>query len=100
MFEMQSDVLALVVVDVDGDFLNQPKRLAIGRFEALQVGPENVVSLARRNALGELSHMIGVELPADFLRLIASLAYFHRDAVEGTVIGSPDSSGDQGVRFS
>lgn len=34
MCEVQSDVLALVVVDVDGDLLNQVERLAIGGFEA------------------------------------------------------------------
>ena len=32
--EVQSNVLALVVVDVDGDFLNEVKRFAVGGFES------------------------------------------------------------------
>jgi hypothetical protein len=97
---MQANILALVFVDMDGDLLNQMNRLAANGFQALQISGENVVSLAGGNALGELSHVIGVELPTHFVRLIAAFANFHRNAVHGPVIGSPDGSGDQGVGLS
>ena len=85
---------------MDGDFLNQVKRLAADGFQALQINGENVLSLTGGNALGKLSHVIGVELPTHFVRLIAAFANFHRNAVHGPVIGSPDGSGDQCVGLS
>jgi hypothetical protein len=94
---MKADILTFVIVDMHRNFVNQVDRLAIGRFEALQISGENVVCLAGGNALGKLSHVIGVELPTDFVRLITAFANFHRNAVHGPVIGPPDGSGDKRV---
>jgi hypothetical protein len=99
MCQVESNVLALVVVDMDGDFLDEVDRLAVGRFEAFQIGPENVIGLAGGDTLGEFAHMVGVDLPAGFVGLIFSLADFHRDAVHGAIIGAPDGSGYQSVRL-
>lgn len=99
MREMEADVLALVVVDVDGNFLNQVDGLAISRFEAFQIGPENVIGFAGRYPLGEFTHVIGVDLPASFIGFVFSLPDLHSDSVHRTIIGSPNGSGDQGVRL-
>jgi len=95
--QMEADILALVFVDVDGDFLNEVDRLPIGGLESFQIRPEDVVGLTGRNSLGKLSHVIGVEFPADFLHLIGTLADFHGNAVHGVIIGSPDGPDDQRV---
>lgn len=94
MGEVEANILSFVVVDVYRDFLDQVERLAVGGLEALQISGENVVSLAGGNTLSKFAHVIGVELPTHFVRLIAAFADFHDDAVHGPVIRSPNRSGD------
>jgi hypothetical protein len=96
---MQADVLALVIVDMDGDFLDEMDGLAIGRFESFQVSPEDVIGFAGRNALGEFAHVIGVDLPASFIGFVLSLSDLHSNAVHRAIIGAPDGPGDQSVRL-
>lgn len=97
MGQMEANILTLVFVDVYRDFLNQVKGLAVGGFQVLQISGENVIGLTGRNALGKLAHVIGVDLPTDFLRLICAFADSHDNTVHGVIIGSPNGSGDQGV---
>lgn len=97
MSEVKTDVLALVFVDVDGDFPDQMNGLAVGRLKAFQVGREDIVRFASWDALGEFSHVIRVDLPADLFRLVAALADSYGDAIDGAIVGSPDGAGDQGV---
>src|SRR5450432_2396215 len=92
---MQSSVLAFIVINVDGDFLDQTQRLAVGGFVTLKVGPENVVGFAGENALGELAIVIGIELPLGFL--ILGTADLHGHAVDGMVVRPPDRPKDQCV---
>ena len=92
---MQSGVFAFVIIDVDGNFLDQAQRPAVSGFEAFEVGGEEVVGLAGRNALGELAHVVGVDLP---LRLLVfGGADFYEDAVDGMIVGSPNRAGDNSI---
>src|SRR3974390_2370348 len=99
MRQMQAYILALVVIDVDGVFLDEVDGLAIGRFEAFQIGPENVIGFTGRDALGEFAHVIGVDLPPSFIGFVFSLSDLHSDAINGAIIRAPDGPGDQGVRL-
>src|SRR5579862_2481558 len=99
MGQVQARVFAFVIVDVNRHGLSEAHGLAIGAFHAFQIGPDNVVGFARRNALGKLAHMVGIKLPADLLGLVGGSADFHRDAVHRTIIGPPHSARNQGVRF-
>ena len=82
---------------MDGNFLDQAERLAVGGFEVLQIGPEDVVGLPRGNALGKLAIVIGKELPSGFL--ILGTPDLYCDAVDRTVVRSPDCSENKGVRL-
>src|SRR5690349_7022943 len=92
---MQSGVLALIVINVDGYFLDQPQRLAVDRFIPFQISPEDVVGFPRGNTLGELAIVIGKELPLGFLILGTPDLYGH--AVDGTVVRSPNGSKNECV---
>lgn len=81
---MQSSVFAFVVVDVDSDFFDQVNRLALGGFDAFEVGGEDVVGFADGNALGEFSHVVGIDLPLGFL--IFGAADFYSDAIDGMIV--------------
>src|SRR5271154_2442599 len=94
---MQSGVFAFVVIDVNGDFLHQVHRLAVGGLEAFEVGPDDVVVFAGRNALGELAVVVGIHLPLGLL--VFGAADFYFDPVDGTIVRSPDRAHDQGVGF-
>src|SRR5580692_2003508 len=92
---MQAGVFAFVVVDVDGDFFDQAQRAAVGGFQAFEVGGEDVVGVAGRNALGELAHVVGVDLPLRFF--VFGAADFYEDAIDRVVVWSPDGAGDDRV---
>lgn len=96
---MQSGLFALIAKDVNGDLLDQAQDLAIVRLEALKIGPNNVFSIAGGNALRELAHVVRIKLPPDFVGLIGGTANFYCDAVYRTIVGTPDGSGDEGVRL-
>src|SRR5215471_17552105 len=94
---MQTDILAFFCVDMNGYRSNHPKRLSIGRFEVLEIGRKNVFALARRHALGELTHVVREDLPANFVGFVFCAADVYGNAVNRTIIRSPDSSSDQGI---
>jgi len=94
---MQASVFAFVVIDVDGNFLDQTQGAAVSGLKALEVGGEDVVGIADGNPLGKLSAVIGIDLPADFLGFIGGAADFHGNAIDFTIIRAPDGSGDQSV---
>jgi len=96
---MQSGVFPLVAKDVNGDLFDQAQGLAIVRLEAFEIGPNNVFSVASGNALRELAHVVGIDLPSDFVGFIGGTANLHGDAVYRTIIWTPDGSGDEGVRL-
>src|SRR5262245_43781452 len=99
MFQVEADILAFVMVDVDSHFLGQMDRLAIGRLETLQIGPNNVLCFAGREALLELPMMVGIDFPADFLGFVGGFTNLDSDAVDGQVVWAPHGSYNQGVRF-
>src|ERR1017187_4660962 len=94
---MQSAVFAFIVINMNGDFLDEANGLAVGGFPAFEIGGEDVVGLAGRNALGKFAHVIGNDLPAGLLGFIGSAADFHRDAVHGMIVRTPDRSGNESV---
>jgi hypothetical protein len=99
MCQVHSNVLALVVVDVDCDFLDQVERLAIGGFEVLEVSPENVVGLAGRQALLELTMVVRIDFPSRFVRLVFATPDLYGDSIDRSVVGSPHGPYDHGVGF-
>src|SRR3974390_1529267 len=103
---MQSGVGALIEINMDGDFFDQMKGLAVDRFDALEIGGNDVVRLGRRNALGEtahgggdevgrvasgnalgeLAHVVGMEFPKDLVWLVFAAADSDSDSVDGMVV--------------
>src|SRR5579872_175615 len=96
---MQSGVFAFVVINVDGDFAGEVQRSSVSGFHAFQVGPEDIVGVPGRNALGELAHVVGVDLPLCFVFLVLGRADLHVYAVHGAIVGTPDSAENEGVRL-
>src|SRR5208282_724763 len=94
---MQSGVFAFVVINVDGNFFQEMKGLAVGGLDAFQVSPENVVCFTGGHALGKFAVMIGVKLPADLLRLIGGAPNLYGNAVYGMIVGAPDGSENESV---
>ena len=99
MREVEADVLTLVVVDVNGDFLDEVDGLAVNGLEVLEVGPENVVGLAGRQALLELTMVVGIDLPSRFGRFVFATPDLYADSEDRSVVGSPDGPHDYCVRF-
>ena len=93
---MHPSVLALFAVDVDSHILGVGGS-AVGKFDAFQVGRENVVGFSGGDALGEFAVVVGVDLPADFLGLVGGAADFDLHSVERAVIRTPDGSGNKRV---
>ena len=91
---MKSDVGTFVIVDVHGHIGTRLQLLARGQLVVLHIRPNDVVGLARGQALGKLAGVIGVELPTDFLVLIAGPPDLHLDPIERVPIGVPDRSED------
>ena len=100
MCQMEAHILALVVIDVDGHFLNQVERFAIGRFEILEIGPENVIILAGRQALFKLAVVVGIDFPARLVGLVFAAPDFYVNSIHWSVVGTPHSSNDDSVRLS
>src|SRR5579862_80326 len=67
---MQSGVFAFVVINVDGDFVGEVQRSSVSGFHAFQVGPEDIVGVPGRNALGELAHVVGVDHMGEFAQRV------------------------------
>src|SRR5215831_7082788 len=100
MCQMEAHILALVVIDVDGNFLDQVERFSVGWLEVLEIGPENVVILARRQALFKLATVVGIDFPARLIGLVFAATDFYVNSIHWTVIGSPHGPDDHGVRLS
>ncbi len=92
---MQTDIGALVAVDVDLDFRVGLEAAAIGQFVAFNVSPDDVIAGTGGHALGEFAGVIGVELPADFL--VALAADFDPDGVKRVSVGIEDRAEDERV---
>jgi len=97
--QVQAGVFALVVVDVDGDFLDQVEGPAVGGFDVLEIGRKDIVALAGGNALGEFAVVVGEEFPADSFGLVGGAANPYGDAVDGVVVGPPDGAEDEAIGF-
>src|SRR5215831_16145280 len=74
--------------------------LAVGWLEVLEIGPENVVGLARRQALLKLAAVVGIDFPARFIGLVFAAADLHEDSIHWSVIGSPHGPYNHCVRLS
>ena len=94
---MQAYILAFFAVDVNGDALRQTQGLAIGGFDVLQIGSEDVVGFSGGQSLGEFSVVIGLDLP--FRLLIFGTADQHGNAVDRAVVWPPHGSDDHGIGF-
>ena len=95
MSQVQACVFPFVVVNVHGDILKQVEGPAVGGFEVLYIGGEDVVGFTGRNALGKFPVMIGIDFP--FGLLIVGAANLDGNTVNRMIVGTPDGSGDQGV---
>ena len=99
MFEVEADVLALIIVDVHRDFLDQVEGLAITGLVAFEIGPDDVFGFFCGQALLKLPVMVGVDLVADFLGLVGRFANFDGDAVDGSIIRTPHGADDHCERL-
>lgn len=95
MSKVQAGIFPFVIVNVHGNILKQVEGLAVSGFKVLYIGGEDVVGFPGRNALGEFTVMVGVDFPLGLL--VLSAAYFYGHTVNRVIVGTPDSSGDQGV---
>src|ERR1700691_4573729 len=93
---MQTSIDALVRVHMHLDLFPLDATTTLG-FKTLQVGPDHIVLLARRNVLSELSVVIRILFPAGFLLIVAPNLYLH--SVNRVVIWPPHCSEDQGIGF-
>ncbi len=84
---MQTDIDALIIFNVDGNFLDQTQRFSIEGLELFEVGRDHVIGVAGRNALGKLSDVIGIKLP--FGLLVASAANLDLHAIDGMIVRPP-----------
>src|ERR1700737_880543 len=94
---MKTDVRTLVIVDVHGYFGAWLQLPARGQLIALHVGPNDVVRLADRQPLGELTVVIGIELPPG--SFLVGPPDLHLDPVYGVPVRVPYRSKDQGIRL-
>src|ERR1035438_8948430 len=92
---MKSDVRALVIFDMNGDFRARLEAPSRRQFIALHVGPHNVVGFARRYPLREFAGVIGIEFPTNSLFVRAPDLDLH--AVERMAIRIPHRAKDQSV---
>src|SRR6266496_3525038 len=97
---MQSGVLAFVVENMDSYLGNQAEGFAIRRFQAFQIGRQNVVTIAWRNALRKFTPVIRIDFPAYFVGLIFCAANLDWNSIDRAVVGAPHRSGAQGIGFS
>src|SRR6266446_6858888 len=92
---MQTGVDALVVINMEVNLSGQVHRLSVGGLEIFEIGPDDVVRFARGNALGEFAIVVGIEFPPRFL--VAGTADLDLNAVNRTVVRSPDRSNDESI---
>src|SRR5215468_2681106 len=83
-----------------GNFLDEVEGFAVGGFEPLEIGPENVIGLARRQALFKLAVVIGIDFPARLIGLVFAASDLYRDSIDGSVVGSPHRPNDHSVGLS
>jgi len=98
--QVEAHILALVVVDVDGNFLDQVEGLAVGWLEALEVGPENVVRFAGWQPLFKLAVVVGKDFPARLIGLVFAAPDLHGHSIHRSVIGAPHGPDNHSVRLS
>src|SRR5207253_8417676 len=94
---MQTNIGSLVVFDVDGNLGTLPYTIVVARLIAFQVSPQQVIGLARRNPLSELSVVVGNKHPARLL--IVRTADLDFNPIQRVIFGTPDSAKNQGVGF-
>ena len=94
---MQAGVFAFIVVDMDGDILDEAELPAVGSFESLEVGSKDVVRIADRHALGEFPVMVGIHFPADFVGLVLAATNLDRNAIDWMVVRSPYGASNESV---
>src|SRR5580692_5847398 len=92
---MDTDVGALITVDMHGYFGNRLQFFARGQLVALHLRPDDVIGFAGGHALRELASMIGIELPTRFL--LAGPPNLHLDRIERMPVGVPNCSEDERV---
>jgi hypothetical protein len=97
---MEADVLAFIFIDVHRYLLDEVDGLAIGWFESFEIGPENVVGLAGRQALFEFAVVVGIDFPSHLIGLVLAAADFDGDSIYRCVVGSPHRPNDYSVGFS
>jgi hypothetical protein len=96
---MKTNVLTLVVVDMDGDLLHEVEGFPVGGFEILQIGPENVVGFAGWQALLEFAVVVGIDFPSRLVGLVFATPDFYADSIHRSIIGTPNGPHDHGVGF-
>src|SRR5271163_1537280 len=97
---MKTDVGPLVALDMRGHF-GARLQLSAGKLVTFDVGPYDVIRFAGWNSLGELTGMIGIDLPARFFGVVVGTADFYLDAIQRMAVSVPHRSEDQrvGLRF-
>src|SRR5438270_3458306 len=85
---MQADVYSLVTIHVDF-------ALGLGAFLALDVGLDDVVGIARGDALGELTTAVGDDFPLGLVLIGAADLDLH--AISRLIVGRPDGAKDERV---
>jgi hypothetical protein len=97
---VEADVLAFVVVDVDGNFLDEVERLAVGWLEVLEIGPKNVVGLTRRQALLKFPVVVGIDFPARLIGLVFAAPDLDGDSIHWSVVRAPHGPDNHSVGLS
>jgi hypothetical protein len=92
---MQTGVRTLVVVHVDRHRVAWLQPIAGNRLKTLQVGPSHVVRLAGGHPLGKLSIVVGINLPATLLLVLAADSDLH--SIHWFIVGSPYRPENQGI---
>jgi hypothetical protein len=98
--QVQADVLAFIVIDVDGNLLDEVEGFSIGRLEILEIGPENVVILARRQALFKLAAVIRIDFPSRLIGLVFAAPDFDVNSIHRSVVRAPHGPDNYSVRLS
>jgi hypothetical protein len=96
---VKSHVLALVFIDVHGNFFDQAKLLAVGSLEALEICGQDVVGFSGGEALFEFPVVVGEHLPPNFAGLVFSAANFYGNAIHRAIVRAPYGSDDYGIRL-
>src|ERR1700741_2252370 len=92
---MQTNIDPLVVVYMNRHFPAWVQGCSTSHLKVLEVGPDHVIRLASGKALCEFSLMVRDKLP--LCLFVPGSADLYLDAIDGTIVRSPDSSEDEGV---